>query len=97
MDMDELTITVNIADRPYRLKIKREEEEVIRRAVKEIDQRIKEYSEHFAFNDKQDLMAMVLLHYSSTVQKLEGDLQSAENMIINRLQNMEELITHHLD
>jgi cell division protein ZapA len=95
--MEELTITVNIADRPYRLKIKREEEEVIRKAVKEIDQRIREYSEHFAFNDKQDLMAMVLLHYASTVQKLEGDLLSGENMIINRLQLMEELITNRPD
>lgn len=95
--MEELTITVNIADRPYRLKIKREEEEVIRKAVKEIEQRIREYSEHFAFNDKQDLMAMVLLHYASTVQKLEGDLLSGENMVIKRLQQMEELITEHLE
>jgi cell division protein ZapA len=95
--MEELTITVNIAERPYRLKIKREEEEVIRKAVKEIEQRIKEYSEHFAFNDKQDLMAMVLLHYASTAQKLESDLLSSENMVITRLQKMEELVTYHLD
>jgi cell division protein ZapA (FtsZ GTPase activity inhibitor) len=95
--MDELTITVNIADRPYRLKIKREEEEIIRKAVKEIDQRIKEYSEHFAFNDKQDLLAMVLLHFASTAQKLESDLTTGENMVMTKLQNMEELITHHLD
>ena len=95
--MEDLTITVNIADRPYRLKIKREEEEVIRKAVKEIEQRIREYSEHFAFNDKQDLMAMVLLHYASTVQKLEGDLLSEENMVIKRLQQMEELIAEHLE
>ena len=95
--MEELTITVNIAERPYRLKIKREEEEIIRKAVKEIEQRIKEYSEHFAFNDKQDLMAMVLLHYASTAQKLESDLLSGENMIISRLQKMEQLIATHLD
>lgn len=95
--MEELTITVNIADRPYRLKIKREEEEIIRKAVKEIELRIKEYSEHFSFNDKQDLVAMVLLHYASTTQKLEGDIISGENMVVSRLQKMEELITHHLD
>ena len=95
--MEELTITVNIADRPYRLKIKREEEEVIRKAVKEIEQRIREYSEHFAFNDKQDLMAMVLLHYASTIQKLENDHLSGENMIIARLQKMEQVITTHPD
>lgn len=95
--MEELTITVNIADRPYRLKIKREEEEIIRKAVKEIELRIKEYSEHFSFNDKQDLMAMVLLHYASTAQKLEGDIISGENMVISRLQKLEDFITHHLE
>ena len=94
--MEELTITVNIADRPYRLKIKREEEEIIRKAVKEIEQRIKEYSEHFAFNDKQDLMSMVLLHYASTVQKNEADTVAGENMIISRLQRMENLITDQI-
>ena len=94
--MEELTITVNIADRPYRLKIKREEEESIRKAVKEIDQRIREYAEHFAFNDKQDLMAMVLLHYASTVQRLEGNLLSGENLTIARLQHLEQLITEQL-
>jgi cell division protein ZapA len=95
--MEELTITVNIADRPYRLRIKREEEEIIRKAAKEIELRIKEYSEHFAFNDKQDLLAMVLLHYASTAQKLEHDLTSEEHMVVTKLQQMEELITHHLD
>jgi cell division protein ZapA len=94
--MEELTITVNIADRPYRLKIKREEEEIIRKAVKEIELRIKEYSEHFAFNDKQDLMSMVLLHYASTVQKLETDAMAGENMIISRLRKMENLITDQI-
>lgn len=95
--MEELTITVNIADRPYRLKIKREEEEIIRKAVKEIDARLREYSEHFAFNDKQDLLAMVLLHFASTAQKLESDKSSGENMVLTKLQKMEELITHHLN
>ena len=95
--MEELTITVNIADRPYRLKIKRDEEEIIRKAVKEIELRIREYSEHFAFNDKQDLMAMVLLHYASTAQKLESDLTSGEHMVLTKLQQMEELITQHLN
>jgi cell division protein ZapA len=94
--MEDLTITVNIADRPYRLKIKREEEEVIRKAVKEIELRIKEYSDHFAFNDKQDLMSMVLLHYASTAQKLESDILSGENMVISKLQQMEDLIKDQL-
>ena len=95
--MEELTITVNIAERPYRLKIKRDEEEIIRKAVKEIELRLKEYSDHFAFNDKQDLLAMVLLHYASTAHKLEHDLVSGENLVLSKLQEMEELITECIE
>lgn len=59
--MEELTISVIIADRPYRLTIKRDEEEVIRKAAESINNMIKEYSSNYAFNDKQDLLAMVAL------------------------------------
>lgn len=91
--MDELTITVNIADRPYRLKIRREEEEIIRRAVKEIEQRTRDYSESFAFKDKQDLLAMVLLHFSSTTLKLENELKENEEQIIHQLSRLDHALS----
>lgn len=59
--MSELTISVTIADRPYRLTVKREEEENIRKAAGEINNKVKSYAENFAYNDKQDLLAMVTL------------------------------------
>lgn len=91
--MDELTITVNIADRPYRLKIRREEEEIIHRAVKEIEQRTRDYSESFAFKDKQDLLAMVLLHFSSTTLKLENELKENEEQIIHQLSRLDHALS----
>ena len=45
--MEELTISVAIADRPYRLTIKRSEEELIRKAANEINKNIKYYSDFF--------------------------------------------------
>ena len=38
--MDELAITVKIADRPYRMTVKAEEEEVIRKAARLINEKI---------------------------------------------------------
>lgn len=90
--MEELTITVNIADRPYRLKIKRDEEEVIRKAVKEIEQRIGDYSENFAFKDMQDLLAMVLLHFSSTSLRLENELNDRESKVFSGLENLNKIL-----
>ncbi len=91
--MEELTITVNIADRPYRLKIRREEEELIRRAVKEIDLHIRDYSDSFAFQDKQDLLAMVLLHFSSTSLRLEQQISDGEQDVVQNLSRLEQMLT----
>jgi cell division protein ZapA (FtsZ GTPase activity inhibitor) len=59
--MDEFTITVKIANRSYRLKIQREEEEEIRNAVEQINSSIKAYAENIAYKDEQDLVALVAL------------------------------------
>ncbi|MFM6977066.1 MAG: cell division protein ZapA, partial [Sphingobacteriaceae bacterium] len=50
--MGEISIKINIADRVYPLKINQEEEEVIRRAAKLINDRIKEYQDSYAVRDK---------------------------------------------
>lgn len=95
--MEEITITINIADRPYRLKIKRDEEVMIRKAVREIELRLKEYSSQFAFQDKQDLLAMALLHFSATALKLENEPHHADENVVERLKKLEELLTEHLE
>ena len=83
--MGELTITVNIADRPYRLKIQAEEEEFIRKASKLINEKIKEYSNLYAFNDRQDLLSMVVLHFATSTLNVEKEKGSNESLIIDKL------------
>ena len=90
--MDEVTITVNIADRPYRLKIKKEEQEVIMQAVREIEMRLKDYSRQFAFKDKQDLMAMALLHFSATTLKLESVQPGSGDIPVTRLKELDRML-----
>ena len=83
--MGELTITVNIADRPYRLKIQAEEEEFIRKASKLINEKIKEYSDLYAFNDRQDLLSMVVLHFATSTLNVEKEKGSNESLVIDKL------------
>ena len=64
--MNELSISINIADRPYKLVIEKEHEELFRKAAKLIDKKIKEYSSNYAYKDKQDLLAMVAIEYTTT-------------------------------
>ncbi len=75
--MDELTISVTIADRPYRLTVKREEEENIRRAAGDINTKVRNYAENFAYNDKQDLLAMVALEKAIHAIEIENGQQNS--------------------
>lgn len=91
--MDELTISVTIADRPYRLNIKKEEEEQIRKAAKNINERLKQYSDNYAFNDKQDLLAMVSLEYANSSLVYEERLSHSDQEIKDQLSTLDELLS----
>lgn len=66
--MKEQYISVIIAERPYRLSVNSEKEEaVFREASKLIKEKMQEYASNFAFRDKQDLLAMVVLQYAVDV------------------------------
>ena len=95
--MDELTISVTIADRPYRLNIKKEEEEEIRKAAKNINERIKQYSDNYAFNDKQDLLAMVSLEYANSSLVFEEKLGSSDQQINDQLSHLDNILSEVID
>lgn len=65
--MDELSITVTIADRIYRLTIDKTEEEIVRKAARQIEERIREYAKTYAYKDKQDLLAMAALQFTTAL------------------------------
>lgn len=90
--MDELTISVTIADRPYRLTIKRFEEEGVRKSANEINMKVKQYSENYAFNDKQDLLAMVALEKTTAVFQKNEILTENEHKLMRELTEIEILL-----
>jgi hypothetical protein len=64
--MQELmTINVVIGDRTYRIKIEPRDEEVVRRTLRTINDKIIEYKTQFAGRVMQDYIAMVLLWYAT--------------------------------
>jgi len=94
--MKEFTISVNIADRPYRLTIKREEEETIRRAASVINDKVKNYSANFAFKDKQDLLAMVALEETTNALNTNTKLSDIDNSVLNDLVDIDNVLTENL-
>jgi cell division protein ZapA len=94
--MDEISITVVIADRSYKLKIERNEEEVLRKAAKVIEEQMEKYASYFQYKDKQDLLAMVALQYSTSSINLEEQLNYRDNEMLDKLNDIDEVLTEHL-
>ena len=94
--MSELIpVTIVIGDRTYRLRIHPTDEEVLRKTVKTISEKIIEFKTQFAGKDMQDYVAMVLIWFATEqnaaiTQQLEKDnitsqLETIERMLENQL------------
>ena len=94
--MEELTISVSIADRPYRMTIKRNEEEIVRKAADEINKNIKHYSDNFAFNDRQDLLAMVALEKATIAMVNDNNSIEADHNMVSTLSEIDQMLSENL-
>jgi cell division protein ZapA len=94
--MDELIpVSIVIGDRPYRIRILPKDEEVVRRTVKTINDKVIEFKTQFAGKDMQDYISMVLVWFateqnasiSSGLEKedLFSKLDGLEKMLDSRL------------
>jgi len=96
MPMDELSISLPIAERSYRLAIDKEHEELFRKAAKLIDKRIRDYSTSYAYKDKQDLLAMVALEYATGYLKNDRLLSENEKQWQTKLVSIDQALDEQL-
>lgn len=94
--MNEITVNITIADRPYRLTILRDEEERVRQAAAIINDRIRTYAQSYAYKDRQDLLAMAALQYATSALQFESEVVFRDNHLTQKLIEMDELLTNHL-
>ena len=94
--MSELiAISALIGDRTYRIKINPSDEEVVRKTLKTINDKIIEYKTMFAGKDMQDYIAMVLIWYATEQhagaaagflkENLSDQLSTIERLLDNQL------------
>jgi len=90
--MDHLIpVNILIADRSYRLKIKPEDEEKLRKTVKLINEKIIEFKTNFAGKDMQDYIAMVLI-WLATEDTLPVFLSFDPNDVKNKITQLQKII-----
>ena len=63
MSDEMLSIKVQVAERFYPLKIKRQDEEKIRKAARLINDKVLQYKQRYTDKDTQDFMAMAALQF----------------------------------
>lgn len=83
-----MPINVWLAGRSYRLRIKPEEEESVRKAVKMAENKMLELRSYYSGKDEQDFMAMVLLMYAT-----DSSIAAMSNPVVqNELQQLTQKI-----
>ena len=76
-----IVINVVVGDRTYRLKVKNEDEEVVRKTVKMINDQIVYFKTNFAGKDMQDYIAMVIIWYATqTMLEKDSDVIASEHL-----------------
>ncbi len=82
-----IPLNIIIGDRSYRIKILPSDEEVVRKTLKTINDKILEFRTQFAGKDMQDYISMVLIWYATESKENSDGTLSRE--LIESLIKME--------
>lgn len=94
--MSEISIKLKIADREYPMRVAVEDEERIRRAGREINEKLRSYQERFRLDDRQDLLAMVAFDAWMERLRQETHRSETETLIGDKLSAWELLLAQAL-
>mgnify|MGYP006372446361 FL=1 len=90
--MDDLIlISPLIGDRTYRIKIEPRDEEMVRRTLKTINEKIVEFKTEFAGKDMQDYIAMVMIWLATEMQSAPSSYLVQEE-VKERLEQIERML-----
>ena len=91
---EQLSIKVQIAERFYPLKIKRKDEEKIRKAARLINDKVLQYKQRYTDKDAQDFMAMAALQFVINLLDCEQqqNVVSLEKELVDLSSELDELL-----
>lgn len=91
--MEQVAVTVTILGRKYKLRISEAEEPYLTKAAEMIDSQAKSYGKLYAYQDHQDLLAMVALTQITQLAKLQDGSQLDNPDVTDRLTAIDDLLT----
>ena len=94
---DELIpLNLVIGDRSYRVRVNPKDEEVVRKTVKTINDKLIEFKTAFAGKDMQDYIAMVLVWFATEQNASISNQVNLDN-VSSRLQTLEKMLDNALE
>ena len=90
-DNNLIPLNLVIGDRTYRVRMNPKDEEVVRKTVKAINDKILEFRTNFAGKDMQDYIAMVLVWFATEQNTATSNQVNLDN-VSSRLQTLERMI-----
>jgi cell division protein ZapA (FtsZ GTPase activity inhibitor) len=91
MSNELIPVNIPIGDRTYRIKVTVDNEEVVRKTVKIINDKIVEFKTNFSGKDMQDYISMVLI-WLATEQTKDNEHLVALNDVAVKLAHLEKQI-----
>jgi len=96
--MGTQAITVRIAGKSYPMTVESpQEEETIRKAERQIRERLKMYEEKYAVTDVRDLLSMCVLQFATEALEGEERAGNVEQDVMGRLKAIERVLDATLD
>lgn len=95
--MEFIPTNLVIGDRTYRVRIQPKDEEVVRRIIKTVNDKLLEFKTQFAGKDMQDYIAMVLIWLATEQNNPEANNAHRLEEMGSRLEALEKLIDGALD
>jgi len=93
---DKIPINLVVGDRTYRVKIARKDEELVRKTIRFLNDKIIEFKTNFAGKDMQDYISMALLYFA-TEQNLTGVFHIKEEETSKKLNSWNNMLDQLLD
>ena len=97
MREDEIRINVTIAERSYRMVVKKTDEEKAARTAAIQAATVKSHKQAYDYRDYQDLLSMVCLQLATLNVKYESDAAYKDQYLEQKLDEMSDLLNENIN
>ncbi len=95
--MENQSLSVNIGNRQYNLKVPSGETENIRKAEKLLNEKLNSLRRNYSVNDSQDILAMCAFSLAGDVVGSQHLSHKKDTSRLEQLRSLDEMLTGYLD